>query len=216
MDVRQFEENRWNREDQKPVFRHEAARSLIASLGSQISVLDLGCGDGLLLSLLESDGVHGTGLDLSETAVKKAQARGLDARAHDFAKPLPYADRTFDIVVMLDVLEHLYDPATLLAEATRVSKKYVLVGVPNFSSLPARLQVLLGRVPENNLPKKGHVYWFNFPILRSLLEKVGLHIVGQKVNTPWQNVPVVGALWKFFARFMPNTATLSFVVLASK
>src|ERR1043166_2084581 len=91
------------------------------------------------------------GLDISEQAVQKCKTAGLDARVFDFAgQPLPFQDRSFDSVVALDVLEHLYDPAQVLREAFRVSRKRVIVSVPNFNSLPARLQVLLGRVPENN------------------------------------------------------------------
>jgi len=55
---------------------------------------------------------------------------------------------------MLDILEHLYYPKALLLEASRVADK-VIFSVPNFSSLPARMQTLFGLVPENNTAKKG-------------------------------------------------------------
>ncbi len=213
MDVKQFENKRWQREDQALQFRHRAALSMIDSG----TVLDLGSGDGLLLALLRQKGVIGRGLDLAEEGVRKANAKGLDTQVFDFGNErLPFPDNSFDTVVMLDILEHLYDPEFVLGEATRVSKKNLIVGVPNFSSLPARLQVLFGSVPENNSPKKGHVYWFNYGILVSMLSKHGLIVDQLKSNTFFEHVPVVGLITRFFATLFPNLFGLSFVIKVTK
>ena len=61
--------------------------------------------------------------------------------------------------MLLDVLEHHFEPSKLLAEAIRVSRKYIVLSVPNFNSLKARLQVLFGKVPLNNKPNL-----FSYPI----------------------------------------------------
>jgi methionine biosynthesis protein MetW len=213
MDVKQFENRRWSNEDQKIQFRHKAALDMINSG----SVLDLGSGDGLLLSLLREKGISGEGLDLSEEGVTKANSKGLNTKVFDFgSNKLPFPDNSFDTVVMLDILEHLYDPSSVLKEATRVSKGDVVVGVPNFSSLPARLQVLCGRVPENNQPKKGHVYWFNLKVLKKLFCASELSLIELKTNTIFESVPVILFITKFLAKFMPNLFGLSFVVKTSK
>ena len=117
-----------------------------------------------LLSLLKEKGIIGKGLDISEEGVEKAKMKGFDVSVFDFSNQLPFPDNSFDIVISLDVLEHLYAPENLIKEAVRVSKRHLIIGVPNFNSLPARLQVLFGAVPENNRPNKGHVYWFNYCI----------------------------------------------------
>jgi methionine biosynthesis protein MetW len=212
MDVKQFENNRWTNEDQKLCFRHRAALDLVRSG----TVLDLGCGDGLLLSLFKEKGVSGAGLDISEKGVAKAKAKGLDVMVCDFSAKIPFADRSFDNVVILDVLEHVYDPKSLLAEAARVSRVAVVAGVPNFNSLPARIQTLLGRVPENNLPKKGHIYWFNYPVLVSMLRDTGLRLDRVESNTMFERIPVLGSVMRLLARLMPNLFALSFVVRASR
>ena len=61
MSVKDFENNRWSNEDQKLEFRHKVALSMIDSG----TVLDLGSGDGLLLSLLREKVIKGIGLDIS-------------------------------------------------------------------------------------------------------------------------------------------------------
>ena len=213
MDVKQFENNRWMREDQKLEFRHKAALSLV----DYGNVLDLGSGDGLMLSLLKDKGIEGRGLDISDQGVAKANSKGLITEVFDFgSKPLPFADNSFDSVLMLDILEHLYDPLTVLREAARVSKKSVVVGVPNFSSLPARIQVFFGKVPENNQPKKGHVYWFNKKVLVGLAARSGLRIEKLQVNAQLERIPVIGMVFRLLARIRPSLFGLSFVVRFTK
>ena len=207
MDITEFENKRWHGHKQKVEFRHRAA----AELARTGLVLDIGCGDGLLLGLLKEKGVAAEGVDISEEAVATCRANNLTASVHGFNDPLPYQNEAFEYAVLLDVLEHVYDPATLLTEAARVSKK-VIVGVPNFSSLPARLQVLRGKVPENNAPHKGHLYWFNQKVLERVARESGLHIVQERCNTffPFSKM---GAMW---TRLWPNFFALSFVVVLEK
>ena len=203
MDVKQFEDKRWSGMDQPAEFRHRTAAGLIEGG----SVLDLGCGDGLLFRLLGKKIEKGVGLDISPEAVRKAKEKGFDARLHSFDDPLPFEDNTFDYVVLLDVLEHVYDPVPLLREAARVSKNSVIVGVPNFSSLPARLQTLVGRVPENNRPNKGHIYWFNYHVLGRVARTAGVKPTDIRMNT-FSPASVFGDA---LVRLFPNLLALSFV-----
>lgn len=189
--------------DQTIEFRHRAALALIAGG----SVLDLGCGDGLLLTLLKDRIDKSVGLDISPEAIRKATTRGCDARVHSFDEPLPFEAGAFDTVVLLDVLEHLYDPMLVLKEAARVARQRIIVGVPNFSSLPARLQMLLGKVPENNRPNKGHLYWFNHTVLREIAGAAGLELATLYTNT-FRPFSLLGE-WP--TRLLPNLLALSFV-----
>jgi len=169
------------------------------------------------LDFLKSRNIHARGLDISQEAVNKCKLKGLDVEHFDFSDgKLPYENDSFDYVIMLDVLEHLYDPAKLLNEAKRVTKKFVILSVPNFSSLPARLQVVLGKVPENNRRGKGHVYWFNWDVLKKMLDGHNLDIVALKCRTFWQNKFAIGTLSRFLMRKLPNLFALTLVVKAVK
>ncbi|MEK7114364.1 MAG: methionine biosynthesis protein MetW [Patescibacteria group bacterium] len=206
--VKSFEDSRWTSFRQSVEFRHTAALELI----KEGTVLDIGCGDGLFMSLLRKRGVTAVGVDISDEAVRACTAQGLSAEVIASADALPFPDAHFEYVVMLDILEHVYNPVLFLAEARRVSKKYVIVGVPNFSSLPARIQTLCGRVPENNRPKKGHVYWFNHPVLMSIAKQAALTPGRLKMNT-FSPFTVMN---DWVTHIWPNLFALSFVLELQK
>lgn len=213
MNVYKFENKRWSLSEQKIMFRHKAAASFIDSG----RVMDLGCGDGLFLDLLREKGIYGEGADISEVAVRKSQNKGHRAMLlGGEGKKLPFDNAEFDFVVLLDILEHLYRPDDFLIEAARISRKNVIISVPNFNSFPARMQTLFGKVPENNKPNKGHIYWFNLDALSSILKTADLKITDLKINTFWEDKPIIGKSMKIIAAMFPKIFALSFVVNARK
>lgn len=212
MSVREFENKRWQTKNHLPVFRHLEAVKMIK--GGR--VLDFGCGEGTLYDLLLSKQLEYVGADISEEGARKTLAKGAQVRIVDpTEKKLPFSDDEFDYIVLLDVLEHNLEPEILLAEAGRVAKN-IIVSVPNFNSLPARLQVLLGNVPENNRPNKGHSYWFNGAVLREMPASVGLVVTECVENTFWSTKPVIGNFMKKILKIWPDLFALSFVVLLKK
>lgn len=210
--VTKFENNRWQKKDQAIEFRHKAALEMV----DQGPVLDIGCGDGLFLRLLAKKGLSGEGIDISPKAIEKCQIQGLKAQILDFtAEDLPYSDNTFGTVSILDVLEHVYQPTEIVSKAKRIANQLV-ISVPNFNSLPARLQVLFGKTPQNNQPNKGHVYWFNYAIIKKFLAAQNLKIITIKTHTFWQNKFLIGPLMKFLLNLWPNLFALSFVIKVKK
>lgn len=215
----EFDELRWKTHRQKVVYRHTAALTLLPA--STTSVLDVGCGDGLWLGLAHDarPGIECTGVDFSQNAVDAATSNHPKCRffrADAINDALPFRDGSFDTVVALDVLEHVFQPHRLLREMHRVARRDVIIGVPNFSSLPARIQTVIGRVPENNNPRKGHVYWFRLRDLRALVTQVGFEIEAVGWNHQLAGVPVAGRLMKALADLRPSLFALSFVLRAKK
>ena len=91
----------------------------------ELKVLDLGCGGGFTCEFLARRGAAVTGLDLSsaciETASRHAQATGLSiCYQQGRGERLPFEKDTFDVVVCVDVLEHVESPAQTIAEVSRV------------------------------------------------------------------------------------------------
>ncbi len=92
-------------------------------------ILDIGCATGNYCDILSRDGFDMYGVDINKEYVDKAVARGI--KAFHIQDTLPFADATFDSAIMFEVLEHLTDPAPVIAEARRVIKKNILFTVPN-------------------------------------------------------------------------------------
>jgi methionine biosynthesis protein MetW len=130
-------------------------------------VLDLGCGDGSLLSLLiQKKGCRGTGVEINEEAIYKCMAKGLTVSHGNIDSGLAdYSNQRFDYVILNESLQQVLHPRIVILEALRVGKK-VIVGIPNFCQIKARLQIFfLGRVPvTKELPDQ----WYDTPNLRFL------------------------------------------------
>jgi methionine biosynthesis protein MetW len=146
------------------MIEHEVIMEWIAE-GS--SVLDLGCGDGELLSrLIEEKNVRAQGIELSDEAIHRCVARGLSVFQEDIDAGLSaYPDKSFDYVVLNQTFQQVKKPDFVLKEALRVGKK-VIVGFPNFLHISARLQMFFGgKVPVTpSLPYE----WYDTPNLHFL------------------------------------------------
>lgn len=133
----------------------------------EASVLDLGCGDGELLSILVKEKhVHANGIEIDEQAIYKCVEKGLSVFHEDIEQGLSgYPDESFDYVIMVGSLQQVKSPDKVFKEALRVGKK-LIVGFPNFLHFSSRLQMLFsGRVPVTpSLPYE----WFNTPNLHFL------------------------------------------------
>jgi methionine biosynthesis protein MetW len=131
------------------------------------SVLDLGCGDGALLTRLVTEKqIRAQGIELNEPAVHACIAMGLSVFQEDIDTGLSeYASQSFDYVVLNQTFQQVKKPAFVLQEALRVGKQ-VIVGFPNFCHLTNRLQIFFsGTVPVSaSLPYE----WYDTPNLHFL------------------------------------------------
>lgn len=115
---------------------HQALAELVAlSLGERpASVLEVGCGEGFVLEFLRGRMPHLQlqALDADEVALSLARGRsgGIPLYLADAAH-LPFLDRSFDLVLCLEVLEHLEEPLPALVELARVSRQGVIISVPH-------------------------------------------------------------------------------------
>ena len=109
--------------------------------------LDVGCGDGRTTQWLAQRARSYVGVDVSESAVRAARLRGMDARLVADAAVLPFADQSFDAVLCIEVLEHLFDPEAAAAEIRRVLRPggTLVATVPNCAFWRRRVDLLMGR-----------------------------------------------------------------------
>ncbi|HLS68105.1 MAG TPA: methionine biosynthesis protein MetW [Kiloniellales bacterium] len=112
-------------------------------------VLDIGCGEGVLLEyLVREKGVVGRGMELSQEGVNASVARGLSVVQGDADTALTYyPDKAFDIVVLSKTLQATREPRTVLHQLVRIGRR-AIVSFPNFGYWRIRFDLLLnGRMP---------------------------------------------------------------------
>ncbi|HEX2967173.1 MAG TPA: methionine biosynthesis protein MetW [Syntrophorhabdaceae bacterium] len=143
---------------------HEA---ILGFVTDGASVLDLGCGNGNLLSfLIQRRNVKAQGIEIDDKSILECVAKGLNVFHDDIDTGLPeYEDKSFDFVILNQSIQQVRQPETVLQEALRVGKK-IIVGLPNFAYINARMQIFFrGRVPVTpSLPYE----WYNTPNLHFL------------------------------------------------
>jgi len=118
-DIYRHHENVWvdqGRSEQFMAYFSNLARSL-----SSESVLEIGCGEGILLASLS--GVHKFGMDPSVQALIRAKQRSGAECAVARAEALPFPSEMFDLIVSVGVMEHFENPEAATAEIRRVLTK---------------------------------------------------------------------------------------------
>ncbi len=112
-------------------------------------VLDVGCGEGVLLELLVTHNrVDGRGIEISPQGVSSCLARGLSVVQGDADRDLDYfPEQAFDYVILSQTLQQMQNPRHVLVELMRIGERAV-VNLPNFGHWRVRLDLLLhGRMP---------------------------------------------------------------------
>lgn len=136
---------------------------ILSEIGNRKTVLDIGCGAGILANALAKAGHRVCGIDLSESSLKVAKQRDPTKKvAYQLANAysLPYSDQMFDVVCAMDVLEHVEEPGLLISEASRVLKPGGLFFFHTFNRNFLSYMLIIKGVEwcVPNTPKNMHVY----------------------------------------------------------
>jgi methionine biosynthesis protein MetW len=172
-------------------------------------VLDLGCGSGeRLASLKAHKGCTGYGVEIDDAGVLGCVQRGVDVIQLNLEEGLAlFEDRSFDVVLQIDTLQHLRNTEKMLKETARVGR-IGIVAFPNFAHWPNRVRVASGRMPVTKaLPYE----WYDTPNIRVgtfadfevLAGKCGLQVSDAfglqrgAVVRRWPNLRASVAVFKF-------------------
>jgi methionine biosynthesis protein MetW len=175
-------------------------------------VLDLGCGNGELLAWLQQHkGCSGYGIEIADANVHACVQRGVNVIQLNLEEGLAlFDDRSFDVVLQIDTLQHLRNTERMLRETARVGR-IGIVSFPNFAHWPHRLYVMAGRMPVTRaLPYE----WYDTPNIRvgtyadfevlagkcalAVTDSFGLQ--GGRVVRRWPNLRASVAVFRFEQR----------------
>jgi homoserine O-acetyltransferase len=162
-------------------------RTIARWIEPRATVLDLGCGDGSLLSLLiEELEVSGYGIEINDAGVLASTKNGINVIQQNLEDGLRlFEDDSFDFAILSQTLQTIHQTAAILRETVRVGKECI-VSFPNFGYWSHRLSVLRGRMPvSKTLPFQ----WHNTPNVRvltikdfeALAPEVGIEILDRAV-----------------------------------
>jgi SAM-dependent methyltransferase len=143
------------------------------------SVLELGCHTGSFGKVLSDRGHRFVGVEADPEAAGVARGRGLDVRQGDAERDgfLEELTGPFDAVVLMDVLEHLRDPAALLRRLKFLLRAggLLLVTGPNVAYWAVRKSLLFGHwdYADGGVMDRTHLRFFTAATWRALLERAG-------------------------------------------
>jgi 2-polyprenyl-3-methyl-5-hydroxy-6-metoxy-1,4-benzoquinol methylase len=161
------------------------------------STLEVGCGDGALLCELHRLGfggrLHGVEIAAAAVAIARARPEIASVALYDGAR-LPADDGAYELGVVSHVLEHVPDPAALLAEVARACEA-VLIEVPLEANLSARRSAKRALAHE-----VGHLQRLDRHAARALVSRAGLRVVCELED------PLGLAAQRFFAEGLPARA----------
>ena len=133
-------------------------------LPNNTRVLDVGCGDGSLMSLLDEEKqIEVRGLELNQENVQECIHKGLPVIQGNAETELhQFPDKSFDYVVLSQTLQAFYEPEKVLRNLLRIGKS-VVISIPNFGFWKVRIKLLFfGEMPvTKTLPNT----WYNTPNL---------------------------------------------------
>ncbi|RAP38832.1 methionine biosynthesis protein MetW [Candidatus Marinamargulisbacteria bacterium SCGC AAA071-K20] len=143
---------------------NKITKQILDKVPKNAKVLDLGCGDGSLLStLIKEKNCSGYGIDLNHDCIIDCTKKGISAFQSDMESGLDgFSDQFFDVVILSQTLQQVNKPLDLIKNMLRISKQ-AIVTFPNFAHWTIRFSLLFGDIPKSKaLPYE----WYDTPNIR--------------------------------------------------
>jgi ubiquinone/menaquinone biosynthesis C-methylase UbiE len=164
-------------------------KRLLARFPQAGTLLEVGCGTGHFTRWFDELGLQAAGLELSLPMLAEASRLGSPPCVRGDALALPFSSAAFDLVVLITTLEFVVDPIQALAEALRVARRGLILGVLNRQSL-------LGW----QLKREGGPIWdaARFFTPAELTHLMGRAVAGRRVELVWRTT-----LWPVWPGKLP-------------
>ena len=155
------------------------AKSLI---GTDKRVLDIGCASGYMARELKNQRCRTWGIELDPEVARQARdccEEVIEANV-ELLEELPYPYEFFDVILCLDVFEHLNRPDLVLCRLRPylASDGMLIASIPNIARVECRLKLLMGKFDyaDGGIMSKGHLRFFTRQSARQLLQSSGFRI----------------------------------------
>lgn len=154
----------------------------------KFKILDIGGNTGVISKMLQDKGFNVTVADISKEALKTCKKKKLKTLNFDFNDIFPIKDKSFDLIIAGEVIEHILDVELFLKETNRILKEdgYVVISTPNLATFKDRIRFLFGKMPRQINPHheylKLHIRQFTYSSLKESLNISGFNLLKFKSN----------------------------------
>jgi 2-polyprenyl-3-methyl-5-hydroxy-6-metoxy-1,4-benzoquinol methylase len=174
-----------SRNNEKYQYFEEVNQCIVKYVGTNLTILDVGCGFGALGEELQKKGNIVYGIDISEYAISIAKSRIEMAFVSDAtdAKKLPSEIKVekFDLIIFADILEHVYNPRELLQTYRQFLKPdgMIITSIPNVAAWNVRISLLFGSFTykDTGTLDRTHIRFFTRKTAQNLIQNAGYKIV---------------------------------------
>jgi 2-polyprenyl-3-methyl-5-hydroxy-6-metoxy-1,4-benzoquinol methylase len=201
---------------------HGGHAKLIALVGSERRVLDVGCSSGYLARPLVARGCTVVGIEVDPEAAEVARRVCSEVLVGDVEElELPFEPGSFDVVLCGDLIEHLRDPERFLARVRPLLRDdgRLVLTTPNVANWSIRLGLLFGRFryTDRGILDRTHTRLFTRSTLSDMLDRAGFRVVELDFTVPVPGVgrPAVEAAAHTLGRLRPPLFAYQFVVSAT-
>ena len=183
--------------------------------GCALRVLDVGCANGRLGKEIKKLGHFVAGIEISPQAAQNARQALDEVYVFDIEGEWPkkLEEQKFDLVVLPEILEHIFDPVYVLRKSSAVLKEggEIIITTPNFMVWTNRIRFLFGRFKygEQGMFDFGHIRWFTYRYLHEVLAQSGFQIIYER------HIIFPGKLTKILKHW-PGLFAFQFVIKAKK
>jgi len=158
-------------------------KTIVELAGRNKKVLDIGCYEGTISELVARNSNEVYGVDFSDKALDIAKDKGINVFRADIEKDeLAFKDSFFDVIIVAEIIEHIFDMRAFFEKIKRVLKPngYIILTTPNLATLGRRLLLLFGRNPHIEIVFEhgwaGHIRYFIKSNLFSTLKLYDFHV----------------------------------------
>ncbi len=192
-------------------------RKIMELLGNTkgMRVLDIGCATGYLGAEIRSRGNYVAGVEISQQAAREAE-KVLDVvYSFDLQQqwPVELQKKVYDIAVLAEVLEHVFDPVQVLNNVRDVlgTNGTIIITTPNIMAWHNRVKFLRGqfKYTDQGTLDFGHIRFFTYAYLKEVLTDSGFKLIGEN------HIIFPGKLTKLLKRW-PSVFANQFIVKAQK
>ena len=160
---------------------YESTALMLSLISPGSRVLDIGCGTGTITQTIRLNrSAEVVGIEPNKERADAARKLGLEIVNGTYSQEIPEKYGKFDYIVFADVLEHLEDPAAMLASvaAALADNGRVIASIPNVAHWSVRLNLLLGRFDYKpmGIMDATHLRWFTRKSVIRLFQASGYHV----------------------------------------